>query len=97
MGRTSFMYEAYSSCLLLPWQEPTQKTSPTTIAIASATNPASRASATAPGGGGDGRRGPPLRGVLTRRRARRGDSSVSVSSKNSTCVSSSKLLIRGQA
>ena len=30
-------------------------------AIASATKPASRASATAPGGGGDGRRGPPGR------------------------------------
>ena len=59
IGRTSSMYEAYSSCLLLPWQEPTQKTRPTTTAIASATRPASLARATAPGGGAAGRRGPP--------------------------------------
>src|SRR5207249_4300487 len=86
------MYEAYSSCLLLPWHEPTQKTKPTTITIASATRPASLASATAPGGGGEGRRGPLGRVGLIRRRGRSGDSSVSGSSKNSTSVPSSNVL-----
>ena len=41
IGCTLSMYDLYSSWVLLPWQEPTQKTRPTTTAIASATKPAS--------------------------------------------------------
>ena len=62
------MYEAYSSCRLWPWHESTQKTRPSTTAIASATRPASRARATVPCGGVAGRRGPPPRCGLIRRR-----------------------------
>ena len=42
-------YDWYSSCLLLPWQEPTQKTRPTTTTIAIAIRPTRRASGHEPG------------------------------------------------
>src|SRR5438034_958238 len=48
------MYEAYSSCLLFPWQAPTQKTKATTMTIAIAIRPTRRASGTSPVGARSG-------------------------------------------
>src|SRR4051795_11083873 len=50
-------YDWSSACLLFPWQEPTQKTRPTTTTIAIAIRPTRRASGTRPVGAGRRGRG----------------------------------------
>src|SRR5438067_527365 len=89
--RTFSAYDWYSACLLLPWQEPTQKTSPTTITIAIAISPTRRASGTSPVGARSGARGgrsPPPRppGRSSRGRRRRPVAAAAARLRHRSCL-----------